>query len=111
MATAKIKRHWNAVAEVGCLISRAPNPTLHHCHSGSMTEIMGLAGWALKSSDWLVIPLAAHFHYGDQGVDGCLGVISWEERYETQVNLLDELCRIMNINVWHNAGITREVFI
>jgi len=110
MATAEIKRHWNKVAEVGCIITHSPNPTLHHIHSGSCTEIIGLGGVALKTNDWLVIPLVGWLHVGGpQAIDGCIGVLSWEEKWETQVNLMDELCRRMNMNIWAKANITREV--
>ena len=106
--TAEIKRHWGRVAELGCLISYQPAPTMHHCHAGSMTEIIGLKGGALKSSDWLVIPLHAHYHTGDQGVDR-IGVLTWERLYGRQVDHLDRVCLLLGYNVWYRAGVARDV--
>jgi len=109
MPTAEIKRHWDKVGQMCCLITNRPGPTLHHCTGGSMTEIIGLTGVALKVSDWLVIPLDALMHTGNQGIDGSMGVETWEERFGKQAHHLDEVSRKIGYNVWLKAGINREV--
>ncbi len=115
MATAEIKRHWNRVAGLDCIVTRQPFPTIHHCKGGSMLLIPGLdhPGWAQKQDDWLVIPLAAILHTGDLGIDNGMGpfksVIAWEAKFGSQVDHLDEVCRRLGYNVWARAGIQREV--
>jgi hypothetical protein len=115
MATAEIKRHWGRVAELGCIVTRQPEPTLHHTKGGSMLLIPGLQhpGWAQKQNDWLVIPLAAILHTGDMGIDNGMSpfksVDAWERKFGQQVDHLDEVCRRLGYNVWERAGIIREV--
>ena len=103
----ELKDHWSRVAELGCLISQGP-ATLHHCHGGSMRQFGVLRGTSQKVSDWLVIPIAMKYHTGDQGVD-FIGVETWEKRFGTQVDFIDEVCLALNVNVWKKAGIDREV--
>lgn len=109
MPTAEVKRHWDRVGQLRCLITHRPGPTLHHCSGGSMTAIQGLTGVALKASDWLVIPLAEIMHTGALGIDGSMGVETWEGYYGSQVEHLDEVSRLLKYNVWLKAGINREV--
>lgn len=107
-----LKTYWNDVAALKCIVTRAPNPTLHHIHGASVMRELGLiTGMALKQSDWLVIPLAAHLHTGQYGVDGCLGVESWEIRFGTQVDFMDDVCRRLNFNAWAAAGVNRDPFV
>ena len=114
MATAEIKRHWDLVAQIGCLISWSDiGVTLHHVHGGSMLEIEGFnsPGWAQKANDWLVIPINEKFHTGDHGIDNGMGkyksVTEWEAAFSTQVEFLDQVCRQLGYNVWQKAGINR----
>lgn len=115
MATAEIKRHWNRVAALGCIITEAPNPTIHHAKGGSMLEVPGLRhpGGAQKQNPWLVIPLAARLHTGDLGIDNGMGPFKgaamWEAHFGRQVDFLDEVCRRLGYNVWRMAGLEREV--
>jgi len=110
VATAEIKRHWRRVSELGCLVTRRPEPTIHHCHGGSMLTVPGFVnpGMRQKSSDWLVIPLTMELHTGNKGID-VIGVKTWENQYFNQVILLDEVCRRIGVNVWAMAGIKRKV--
>jgi hypothetical protein len=110
MASITVKKHWRNVRALGCLLSAQPSPTLHHCHGGSMTQIRGigvLRGTGEKASDYLVIPLAAHFHVGQCGIDGVMGVVEWERNFGAQVDLLDEVCRRVGYDVWALAGVRR----
>lgn len=60
-----------------------------------------------KNSDWLVIPLHADYHVGRFGIDSGMGVIAWERRFGRQVDMLDRVCRELNVNAWVPAGIDR----
>lgn len=66
-------------------------------------------GLGMKTSDWLVIPLAHRYHVGAEGIDAALGVTAWEARFGAQADHLDEICRRLGYNVWERAGIKREV--
>lgn len=111
MSTAEIRRHWTRVADLGCLLTHAPNPTLHHIHGGSCRDIGLHKGMGQKSSDWLVIPLAAEYHTGQHGIDGHLGVTKWEEIFGRQIDLMDIVCVKLDVNLWTKAGINREVLL
>lgn len=104
MASTKVKRHWDRLAEMGCIITGLP-ATMHHCHGGSMIERGIFKAGGKKTSDWLVIPLAAHLHYlGSEGIDaGKLTVDEWEGRYGTQADYLDEVVKRTGIDVWQKA--------
>jgi hypothetical protein len=90
---AEIRRHWNAVARLGCLISGRPYPTLHHCHGGSLRDAGIHKGMGQKTSDWLVIPLAAEYHsVAPLGIDaGGMSVVEWEAMFRTQLSMLHEV--------------------
>lgn len=109
---AHIKRHWNSVAELGCIISGSPYPTIHHPHGGSMNDIGVRRGGSQKTNDWLVIPLRFDYHVGSMGIDSgipWLSVREWEKRFGTQVSMIDKICVQLNVNVWEKAGIDRSV--
>lgn len=103
-----VREHWNKVAALGCLLSGDPTPTLHHCHGGSMAMIGVHKGMGQKTSDYLVIPIAARFHTGDLGID-VIPVWRWEERFGSQVSHLDDVCRELGYNVWALAGVARSL--
>lgn len=111
MPTAAIQRHWDQVGQLRCVVSARPAPTLHHCHSGSISKLGITRGISQKPSDWLVIPLDAEFHTGKYGIDTGMGVEVWEKRFGSQEGHLDEVCRLLGFNVWQKAGIEREVAI
>lgn len=51
---------WKSrVAELGCLICRAP-AMLHHVREGQ--------GMSQRASDWLVVPLCREHHQGRSGI-------------------------------------------
>jgi hypothetical protein len=106
--SAEIRRHWDRLREMGCIVTGRPDPTIHHCHGGSMRDLGIQKGIGLKTSDWLVIPLAAELHsIGPNAIDGAMGVKDWEYLYGSQVEYIDEVCRRIGIDVWVNAGIER----
>lgn len=100
------KQHWDAVGQLRCVVSNRPNPTIHHCHSGSMKELGGmLRGGGQKVSDFLVIPLHADFHTGSRGIDTGLGVKAWEECFGRQLDHLATVCRLVGYDVFQLAGL------
>ena len=107
MPSAELKRHWDRVAELGCIITHRPTPTLHHCMSGSMVPIIGLKSQNQRTSDWFVLPLDIEYHVGDSGIH-TIGVRTWEKRYGTQVELLNQLSRMLGYNVWIKDGLDRK---
>lgn len=109
--TAEVKRHWSRVADIGCIVSRSRDRvTIHHCHGGSMRDAGVSRVFGRKNSDWLVIPLTADLHVGNNGIDQMGHTVrSWEEKYGRQDDHLDEVCRRLGVNVWKKAGVNRTV--
>lgn len=107
----EIARHWTRVARLGCCVTREPNPTLHHCHGGSLRDAGIHKGLGAKTSDWLVIPLTARLHSaGPQGIDaGGLSVREWEDLFGTQVYFLEHVSRQLGVNVFKRAGVVHAV--
>lgn len=102
--------HWRRVRALGCIVTGSQRDiTLHHVHSGSIAELgVGRQKW--KTSDWLVIPLTIELHSLDpHGIDASCGVLTWEKKNGRQVDLVDEVCRRLRLNVWGKAGIDRYV--
>jgi hypothetical protein len=105
VASVEIKAHWTRVAALRCLISTDTRVTLHHCHGGSMIGrgVMRMKG--RKTSDWLVIPIAARFHTGRYGIDmGSMSVDRWERLFGTQAGMLDLVCARLGYDVWGRAA-------
>lgn len=104
-ATAAQKRHWDAVAAMGCIITGGP-ATIHHCHGGSMKDRGVHRGAGMKTSNWLVIPLAERLHTGPGGIDGFPrpSVEEWEAKHGRQADLLDEVARRLGVDVWAFAA-------
>jgi hypothetical protein len=107
-----IKQHWHNVAELGCIVSGAPSPTLHHVHGGSVTQELGFdwqPGMAQKQNHFLVIPLAARLHTGNEGIDSGMGVQSWELLYGTQMDHLRAVSEALGYDVLELARATHVV--
>lgn len=99
---AEIRRYWNLVASMGCIVTGALPCTLHHAHGGSM-KFRGIhRSIGRKTSPYLVIPLAWELHVGNQGIDR-IGVVAWETKYGTQAEMLDEIARRTGVDVWAKA--------
>lgn len=106
MPTAEIKRYWDAVAALGCVVCQSTwQTTIHHVHGGSCP---GLRGMGQKSSDWLVIGLCQRHHTGKDGIDGSLGVRSWEERYRPQLWHLLRVGRALGIDTFARAEVSLD---
>lgn len=106
--TPAVRRHWNKVAEIGCLICHGP-AEIAHCHGGSISEILGpefRPGTAQRQNHYLVLPLCMAHHRGPEGLDtGKLGVGAWEECWGTQMRLLVSLGRLLGYSVFELAGL------
>lgn len=108
----EIKEHWTRIATLGCLVTFTPDPTIHHCHGGSVRDRWGakaMPGTGQKQNDWLTIPLSHTLHLGLGGIDSGTGVRTWEERNGRQVDLLDRLRDIVrsrwNYDIYEKAGL------
>lgn len=102
MASAAIRRHWSAVTALGCAVCRTPlDVTIHHVHGGSCR---GLRGMGQKTNDWLVIGLCPRHHTGAAGIDGSLGVLTWEAMFGPQLLMLLRTGLALGINPFDQAG-------
>lgn len=106
---------FQMIVEEGCILFGGL-ATIHHCHGGSIVDELGWEwqpGGAQRQNHWLVLPLGPEFHFGRWGVDTGMGPIkgvrAWEEKFGTQVALLELLCRRHQRNVFKLAGIDRPV--
>ena len=109
MPSQQILDHWTLVSTLGCLISQQPDPTLHHCHGGSMERFGTVRGKSQKPSDWLVIPIHERYHTGQFGIDSggpYYGVVeSWESEFGSQVGMLMRVCDYVGYDVFEKAGL------
>lgn len=105
---ADVKAYHARVRAIGCLISGRENPTLHHVHGGSVSRITS-PGQGQRSNHFLVIPLEAKYHCLPGGIDGGMGVLSWEREYGTQLGMLLRVEQILGVDVFALAGIARPV--
>lgn len=106
--SAEILRHWNYLSnDFGCVVTGETPATIHHCHGGSMKARGVFTGMAQKTSDWLVIPLAAMLHTGDWGIDNGMGkfkgVVAWEKQFGKQADYLDIICQRISVDLWKKA--------
>jgi len=101
------RKHWENVRELGCVISHTTyGVTIHHCHGGSVIDWFGKEnspGMSQRQNHWLVIPLAAKFHTGDEGIDAGFGVRRWEEVYGDQVKHLMAVAERLPYSIWEMA--------
>lgn len=115
MANAFIKRHWERVAQLGCLVTGTPyiegaegdtRVTIHHPHGGSMKERGVHRSLGRKASDLLVIPIIYRIHLGPGGIDGFPRptVEAWELEHRRQADMVDEVCRALNVDLWALAA-------
>ena len=107
-ATAEIRRHWDRVASLNCILT-GRFAEIAHCHSGSMLLLPPEfhPGVAQKQNDWLVLPLAPEIHrIGPDSLDGG-SAKDWEAHWGyTQLELLQELSGMLGYSVYEKAGIS-----
>ena len=104
MATAAVRRYWERIVALGCVICGGP-AEVAHCHNGSIRERMQepkAKGVKLPRYDWLVLPLCPrHGRIGNTALDN--GVLSWEQFYGTQADHIDRISKKLGVDVWAKA--------
>lgn len=104
----RINDYWKKVIELG------PHPdlfgsgrfTIHHCHSGSVSDCGIHRGIGQKPSDWLVICLPESLHVlSKNGIDYGKGVRSWEKEFCPQMSALIWTADELGIDVFDKAGL------
>lgn len=89
MATKAEREHLSKVAEIGCIVCLNENygqspAEIHHIRSGQ--------GMAQRASNYEVIPLCPiHHRNGGHGVAVHAGIETWQERFGTEVELLNQV--------------------
>ena len=82
--------HLNRVQELGCIICEMP-AEIHHIRTGK--------GMSQRATHFEVIPLCPdHHRNGGHGVAIHAGQKTWEEIYGTELALLDEVKRRLEID-------------
>ena len=102
---AQIKEHHARVRALGCIVHGCPEPTIHHCHSGSLADAGWTRGVAQRGvSEALVIPICLEIHSaGRYAIDGGYGVRSWERRFGKQMDYLLEVGEALGYNLFDLA--------
>lgn len=98
----RIKRHWQNVVDLNCLLTGSNQVQLCHCHGISLLERNPrfLKGKGKKQiwQHWLVIPLREDLHrIMDYDPD------RFTDMYDTPAALLDQVCVLTGVNVWERA--------
>lgn len=98
MATAAVKRYWNRLAAMGCVVTGRPAHIAHVVGKPSVTERIQEPkpkGKKLPRHDWLVVPLAPELHY----------LLDYEpQRFETEygpvAKMVDTVADRLGVDVW-----------
>jgi len=91
-----VSEHERRLRELPCIVSERRPVTLHHCHGGSLKGLGWHVGMAQRQNPFLQIPLHAEFHIGSRGIDSGTGVVTWENRYGSQLDHLREVDQILS---------------
>ncbi len=91
------------------------NPTLAGTWTGPTTAIDHngfVRGMSQRGvHPYLVIPLRADLHCaGRLAIDGSIGVRTWENRFGSQVEMMDEVCQRTGVNAWSSTSASREEY-
>ncbi len=109
----EIRDHWDAVANMGCIISNQP-AEVAHCHGGTISLVLGpqfRPGMGEKQNHWLVIPLNPALHRGRFGLDtGKGGVVAWELEYGSQLQYLEEVSHRLGYDIFEKAGVVGYIY-
>ena len=99
-----VAEHERNLRRLKCVVSDTTPVTLHHCHGGSMLEVVPNPGWAQRANASLQIPLNAKYHIGEFGIDTGMGVVKgvaeWEEMFGSQLELLDLTSERLGYDIW-----------
>lgn len=106
MTTLAEKRHLDRVSALGCVVCRNLNlgespAEIHHLRDHT--------GQGLKEDHYHTIPLCFPHHRGGQyGIAYHSGAAKWEEKYGTQVELLEQTWRELGIEELPASDTTLE---
>jgi len=101
-----VSKHEKNLRQIRCVVSHRSPVTLHHCHSGSMCDLgpeFPNPGWAQRQNPFLQIPLVALYHVGNAGIDGSIGVVTWERTFGSQLDFLHEINGKLPYDIWNEA--------
>ena len=105
-----VHEHERNLRQLKCVVTERHGVTLHHCHGGSMLEIIGAnPGVGQRSNPFYQIPLVAEYHTGEFGIDSGQGEfgspVRWEEAFGTQLSHLHEVNSQLPYDIWLQAGL------
>ena len=114
----EIRKHWQRVVELGCIVTGSKIASIHHVHGGSIIDAFGYAqnpGMAQRQNHWLVIPLHPQLHYLGGGIDNGMGktksVVDWEANYGRQSDFLgavrERIRERYGYDIYERAGVSR----
>lgn len=99
---AEIKRHWQRVAKLNCLLTGSNEVQLAHCHGPSLQarnpRFLKPKGRKQIWQHWLVIPLRADKHFLMDNEPR-----AFEMEYGTPAELLDQVVVLTGVDVWAKA--------
>ncbi len=96
-----VAKHTDLLHTLPCMICGLKPGSTHHVMGGSIVERIGVRG-TRKHSDWLQLPLCHHHHQGQFGIHK-MGVRSWESAFGRQADMVDQLCGLLQLNLWELA--------
>ncbi len=100
--------HGRNLRELRCVISAGHPVTLHHCHGGSMLDMIGgsgnTRGTSQKTNPFYQIPIIMKYHTGEWGIDTGMGVAAWEEQFGKQLDFLQEVNGLLSYDIFIQAG-------
>lgn len=118
MSTAAIRRYWNVVAAMGCILTDGP-AEIAHCHGGSIItrgrqlgrDYSKTKGKKLPYMDWLVLPICPHWHriHPHWALDH--SPAAWEQQFGEQALWIDLMIQRTGVNVWDLARSRHELVI
>lgn len=96
--------HDRNLRRLRCVVSDTDQDIeLHHCHGGSMLEIVAIKGASLKTNPFFQIPLTHRYHTGEFDPEA-IGVVTWEKKFGQQLDHLRRLEVLLGYNVFIQAG-------
>lgn len=101
-----VSRHEKNLRALCCQVTWRRPVTLHHCHGGSMRCLgpeFRSPGMGERNNPFLQIPLLLEYHTGTKGIDGSMGVRTWEEVYGRQTSLLHDVNKQLDYDLWEQA--------
>lgn len=101
-----VSAHHRNVKGLGCIITKRRSPTIHHIHGGSVMAELGYdwhPGVAQRQNHYLVIPLWGELHVGRFGIDGSMGVLTWEATFGAQMDWLRQVSGLLGYDVMELA--------